>query len=73
MKKQKKYTAIEKACILLRDIEEHSEGRTLALSRKYNWHPSTVSRILITLARQGLLHKEKDGSFSSVYVWMEAN
>ena len=68
-KKKKKPTAIDKAIILLKDIRKNGTGRTLALAKKYKFHKATVSRILIILAKQGLLDKNADGSFSIADDW----
>ena len=69
MKKKKKPTAIDKSIILLKDIRENGTGRTLALSKKYKYHKATVSRILIILAKQGLIEKNADGSFGISNDW----
>jgi DNA-binding IclR family transcriptional regulator len=69
MKKKKKPTVIDKAIILLKDIRKNGEGRTLALSKKYGFHRATVSRILINLAKQGILDKKADGSFGIADEW----
>jgi len=65
-KKKKKPTAIDKAIILLKDIRKNGTGRTFALSKKYGFHKNTVSRVLITLMKQGLFDRHPPHFYSAL-------